>query len=219
MQMPVAVIGLGSGISLGFLGNSHYGLEDVGVLRSMAGICVYSPADASEMIALLNSLVDHPHPCYVRLTGGPMSPPLYGAVDEVSSLEYRFTGRRGSKLIVSTGAVSGEVSKALRGLNIDFDEDKDLGFLHVNAIKPLHQDVIDMVCEAIEVIVFDEHLAYGGLSSALLDGVHSLGLKTPPLRSISLGLDFPEQKSYSGGLDLAGLSSDRIMSTLVEFIG
>jgi transketolase len=219
MQMPVAVIGLGSGLSLGFLGNSHYGLEDVGVVRSMSGISVYSPADASEMIALLNSLASNPHPCYVRLTGGPLSPPLYGAVEEVSSLEYRFIGRRGRKLVVSTGAVSGEVSKALRGLNFDFVEAKELGFLHVNAIKPLPQDVIEMVCEASEVIVFDEHLAYGGLSSALLDGINSSGLRTPPLRSISLGLDFPEQKSYSAGLELACLSSDRIRSTLVEFIG
>jgi transketolase len=219
MQMPVAVIGLGSGLSLGFLGNSHYGLEDVGVVRSMAGISVYSPADASEMIVLLNSLVSDPHPCYVRLTGGPMSPPLYGGVEEVGSLEYRFVGRRGRKLIVSAGAASGEVSKALRGLDFDFETAKDVGFLHVNAIKPLPQDVIEMVYEASEVIVFDEHLAYGGLSSAIMDSVNSSGLRTPPLQSISLGLEFPEQKSYSGGLELACLSSEKMMSTLAEFIG
>jgi transketolase len=35
MQFNVKVVALGSGLAMGFLGNSHYGLEDVSVMRAI----------------------------------------------------------------------------------------------------------------------------------------------------------------------------------------
>lgn len=218
MQCPVAVVGLGSGLSLGYLGNSHYGLEDVGVVRSMAGLAVYSPADASEMIALLNKLADKPEPCYVRLTGGPQSPYLFASPQESGAADFTFLGSAGKELIVSTGAVSGEVVKAIKILGLETNQESNFGFLHVHRIKPLNEEVIKYVRAASKVIVFDEHLAFGGLSSALLDGSAEAGGNLPPIRSVNLGISFPEQQSYGRGLDLFGLSSESITAVLAGFL-
>ena len=218
MQSPVAVVGLGSGLSLGYLGNSHYGLEDVGVVRSMAGLAVYSPADASEMIALLNKLADKPEPCYVRLTGGLQSPHFFSSPQESGAADFTFLGKAGKELIVSTGAVSGEVARALKILGLDANQESNFGFLHVHKIKPLNQEVINHVRAASKVIVFDEHLAFGGLSSALLDGSAGAGEHLPPIQSVNLGASFPEQQSHDRGLDLAGLSSQAISKVLADFL-
>ena len=49
MKTPVNIIALGSGLSMGFLGNSHYGLEDVGIIRTIPNIKIFAPADCLEL--------------------------------------------------------------------------------------------------------------------------------------------------------------------------
>ena len=49
MKLPVNLVALGSGISMGFLGNSHYGLEDISIMRSIPNINISSPADGLEL--------------------------------------------------------------------------------------------------------------------------------------------------------------------------
>ena len=36
-QLPVRIVGVGQGVEYGFNGNSHFGVEDVGVLRTQQG--------------------------------------------------------------------------------------------------------------------------------------------------------------------------------------
>ena len=46
MQEPVNLVALASGFALGFLGNSHFGIEDIAVMRAIPGITIVSPAAA-----------------------------------------------------------------------------------------------------------------------------------------------------------------------------
>src|SRR5438093_2400618 len=47
-QLPVRVVGVGGGVEYGHNGATHYGLEDVGVMRVQPGISVIAPADAQQ---------------------------------------------------------------------------------------------------------------------------------------------------------------------------
>ena len=38
MKLPVNLVALGSGVSMGYLGNSHFGLEDIAVMRTIPGL-------------------------------------------------------------------------------------------------------------------------------------------------------------------------------------
>nr|WP_169618099.1 SDR family oxidoreductase [Ruegeria sp. PR1b] len=69
MHEPVKLVALGSGLAMGFLGNSHYGLEDLAVMRAIPGLTVVSPADCAEIYKVLLACVDYAHPVYIRLTG------------------------------------------------------------------------------------------------------------------------------------------------------
>ncbi len=219
MQMPVTVVGLGSGLSLGYLGNSHYGLEDIGVVRSMAGILIFSPADASEMILTLNRLAQNPEPAYLRLTGAPQSPALFDSISETQSIESSFFGKVGTKLVVSTGAISGEVRRAVESLGLDLKGELDFGFLHVNQIKPLGETTRKILEASNDILVLEEHLAYGGLSSAIRDArSDQVGKMSTRIKSINLGEEFPQQQSHQRGLELAGLSSFAIQAVLKEFV-
>jgi transketolase len=219
MQKPVTVVGLGSGISLGYLGNSHYGLEDVGVVRSLSGIDVYSPADASEMITTLAFLSSNPSPSYVRLTGAPQSPPLFDSPSDVQNISFSFFGKSGGKLIVSTGATSGHIREAL-GLTGVNASDLEFGFLHVNQIKPIAREALDIIGSASALLVLDEHFDIGGLSSAITDSVRASGSDSElKIETVNLGHTFPKQGSYKAGLDRNLLSTSHLSTRLNEFLG
>ena len=56
----------------GILGNSHYGLEDISVMRTIPGLNISSPADTFELGKILNDYVSNNRgPSYIRLTGAP----------------------------------------------------------------------------------------------------------------------------------------------------
>src|SRR3972149_5485094 len=44
-RLPVRIVGVGGGLEYGHNGMSHYGLEDVGVMRIQPGITLVAPAD------------------------------------------------------------------------------------------------------------------------------------------------------------------------------
>ena len=78
MRHNVNLVALGSGVTMGFLGNSHFGLEDLSVMRAIPNISISSPSDCAE---LKKTLFDYSFndrgPSYIRLTGVPGSSPVY----------------------------------------------------------------------------------------------------------------------------------------------
>jgi transketolase C-terminal domain/subunit len=121
--------------------------------------------------------------------------------------------------VVSTGAISGEVRRAVESLGLDLKGELDFGFLHVNQIKPLGETTRKILEASNDILVLEEHLAYGGLSSAIRDArSDQVGKMSTRIKSINLGEEFPQQQSHQRGLELAGLSSFAIQAVLKEFV-
>ena len=77
MGMNIKIVALDSGLTLTTLGNSHYGLEDISLIRSLPNIVLLSPADALELYYAVYAAVEYNGPVYIRLTGGTMPPIIY----------------------------------------------------------------------------------------------------------------------------------------------
>jgi transketolase len=77
MNLNVKAVGIGSGLVMGFLGNSHYGIEDVAVMRAIPNMTVVCPADCGEIVKVVQAAAEHKGPMYIRLTGGPNCPVVY----------------------------------------------------------------------------------------------------------------------------------------------
>ena len=86
MKLPVNLVALGSGVSMGYLGNSHFGLEDIAIMRTIPGLKISCPADPGEMRKMIFDYLSKKHgPSYIRLTGVPGSPYVY---DEEYSYKF-----------------------------------------------------------------------------------------------------------------------------------
>jgi len=77
MKQKICMVGIASGLALGTFGYTHCCIEDVGILRSIPGITIISPADSLEVVKTVESLSKIETPAYVRLTGGLNNPIVY----------------------------------------------------------------------------------------------------------------------------------------------
>ena len=77
MKQRVCMVGIASGLALGTLGFTHCCIEDVGILRTIPGITIISPADSLETVKALQSAVKLKTSSYIRLTGTSNNPIVY----------------------------------------------------------------------------------------------------------------------------------------------
>jgi transketolase len=77
MRQKICMVGIASGLALGTLGYTHCCIEDVGILRSIPGITIISPADSLETVKALEAAVRLKNPSYLRLTGSSNNPIIY----------------------------------------------------------------------------------------------------------------------------------------------
>ena len=57
MRQGICMVGIASGLALGTLGFTHCCIEDIGILRSIPGITIISPADSLETVKALEAAV------------------------------------------------------------------------------------------------------------------------------------------------------------------
>ena len=210
MQEPVKLVALGSGLAMGFLGNSHYGLEDLAVMRAIPGLTVISPADCAEVYKTLEACVGFEHPVYIRLTGAVSCPVVY-TEDYDFEIGKAVWLREAQKVtVISAGTTVGHCLKAAAALE---EDGINVGLLNMHTVKPLDCDAIANAVETSDTIfVVDEHTRIGGLGSAITDHIvehHGIGV-----RLFCHGIDdrYVETGNYpfllqKNGLDAAGIEA------------
>ncbi len=67
-QLPVRIVGTGEGVEYAFNGMSHFGLEDIGVLRIQPDIKIIAPIDNDQACNALRQTWNLPGPIYYRVS-------------------------------------------------------------------------------------------------------------------------------------------------------
>lgn len=203
MQLGIKLVGMASGFSVGLLGPTHMGLEDIAFMRSIPNITVISPADGLETVKATLALANFGGPVYLRLGGGVPHPVVYRD-------DYDFEIGKGIWLregrdvvIVACGAV---VYQALQAAELLEDCGIAAGVINMHTIRPLDTGVLDEACSATRLLVtVEEHSASGGLGGAVAEYVTTLN-SAPPQLILGVRGAFPHAGDYQSLLHGAGLS-------------
>ena len=79
--------------------------EDIGVLRSIPGLTIISPADALETVKAIGAAIALDTPSYIRLTGGSNNPIVYKK-DYSFEIEKSIELNKGEDVVIfSTGSM------------------------------------------------------------------------------------------------------------------
>jgi transketolase len=175
-HLPVRIVGIGGGFEYGHAGKSHYGLEDVAVMRAQPGMNVMAPADAMQTRTIMRETVNLPGPIYYRLgkDDKTMVPGLEGAF-KVGHVQL--IGEGDDLLIVSMGAISSEAAAAMHELEASGTR---CTLAVVASISPAPVDDLVKLLKRFRVVMTVEaHYRIGGVGSLVCEvaAEHGLGCR------------------------------------------
>ena len=160
-----------AGITVGEDGATHQCNEDMALMRTIPGMTVICPADATEAYAAVEAAITTNGPMYMRFG-------RFAVPDLTAELfpDYKFeigkgvVYREGSDVtIVATGYM---VHLALEAADILKEEGIDAGVINIHTVKPIDKDVIVAAAKRSGAIVTaEEHNIIGGLGSAVSEVV------------------------------------------------
>lgn len=212
MQLPLVIIGIGSGVSLQYMGNTHYALEDLALMRTIPGMEVIAPCDAYEATKAFEYAVSSNHPVYIRLFGGTGIPAVYS-----EEIEYdcgkAIKHREGKDVqIIAIGSM---VETALKVAEELVSEGIEASVVDMHTIKPLDADAVD--CNVKLIVTLEEHNVIGGLGSAVAEIICKT---TSHSKLLSLGIEdkFLPVGNYQYLLKKSGLDIENIKNIIINNI-
>jgi transketolase len=165
-RLPVRIVGVGGGLEYGSNGLSHYGLEDIAVMRAQPGLTIIAPADAPQTRSAVAATWDLPGPIYYRLGKDDKSvvPGLDGRF-ELGKLQRL---REGSKLLlmamgsVATEAAAAAEMLAARGVSCSL--------VVAASISPAPiEELAKVLAQHAVVLTVEAHYRVGGLGSLVAE--------------------------------------------------
>jgi len=209
MKHNVKIVGLASGFAMGELGNSHYGLEDIAVMRAIPNMVVINPADCVELEHCLYAVSEYIGPVYIRLTGDVNVPIVY-------EKNYNYEIGKGVLLredtdevaIIATGSMvytALQVAKKLEKDNIH------CSVVDMHTIKPLDEELLCKVFDNHKLVVsLEEHFLIGGLGSAIAEFKENNDYNDIKLLMIGVPNEYGPTGSYEYQLTRVGLDVESI---------
>lgn len=174
-QADVKIISVGGGFSYGSLGMSHHATEDIGAMRILPYMQVYTPADPVEAESVLNEAYEYQGPGYIRLARGRdpylHKEQLYKSIGLLQPFETNET-ERFDAVIITAGTILEEGIKAVKLLR---ETNLKIGLFSCPRIKPMDIDGIREIALKTRVIItVEEHNVIGGLGGAIAEVLSSL---------------------------------------------
>ena len=192
MRSNVKLVAIGSGISMGYLGNSHFGLEDISIMRSLPNILIVNPCDCFEVYKTVQALAEFEGPAYMRLTGAANTPIVHNQDYEFKLGKYSVLLDGDEILIITYGSMCSVALKAAK----DLSEENSIRacVLNLHTLRPLDPELKNILKKFKEIFIIEEHSAVGGLWSIISE----LILKENIRPNVFEGLALPPKYLSSG---------------------
>ena len=197
-----------AGITVGEDGATHQCLEDIGLMRTIPGMTIISPADDVEARAAVEAALNIDGPVYLRF--GRMAVPVIN-----TNPDYKFEVGKGIKMvdgtdvtIVANGIM---VNMAIEASKVLANEGISARVINIHTIKPLDKEIIAAAAkETGAIVTAEEHNIYGGLGSAVAEAV----CESCPVPVLRVGVEdsFGRSGKVPPLLEMYGLTVDNIVA-------
>lgn len=197
-----------AGITVGEDGATHQCNEDIALMRTIPGMTVICPADATEAYAAVEAAINYVGPVYMRFG-------RYAVPNLTPELvpDYKFemgkgvTYREGSDVaIVATGYM---VHLAMEAADMLAKEGISAEVINIHTIKPIDKELLAAAarkCGA--VVTAEEHTVIGGLGAAVCE---ALSDSCPvPVKRVGVQDEFGRSGQVPELLEIYGLTAENI---------
>lgn len=206
-QLPVTLIGIGSGVTYAPQGVTHYSIEDIAIARTLPNLVILSPSDPKEAEKCAEFAFDSKNPVYIRIAKSG-EPVLHK--NAIKDITKPLVIKDGKKIaVLFHGSIGSEIMKALE----DMEENPKV--IAIPMVQPLDFDFLVDVLKGVQTIIsIEEHFIEGGLGSIISDWIVREEL-TFKLKKLGIKNEFIHiVKNNSGMRSFYGISSENIKKTI-----
>lgn len=195
-----------AGITVGEDGATHQCLEDIGTMRTIPGMAIVTPADATEARAAVEWAINHEGPVYLRF-GRLAVPVLFDSESYKFEFGKNLMLRDGRDVtIMATGIM---VDMALEAARLLEGEGISARVVNVHTIKPLDKEnIAENLAATGAIVTAEEHNVIGGLGSAVSEAVGELG--GAPVLRVGVEDRFGRSGKVPALLEMYGLTPQNI---------
>lgn len=176
-ELPMILIGTGSGITYAPAGVTHYVVEDIALASTMPNLDIFSPADPIEAVACLQYAYQSKKPSYIRIAKNGEAIIHTESIDITRPIFIHQTDSK--NILILHGSIADEVATIL-----------DIVDINIVSMPMLTSDFDwnDFLNDFDTVFTLEEHFINGGLGTLLRDMVdkkiHKFGLKNEYIHTI-----------------------------------
>ena len=200
-----------AGLSVGEDGATHQCLEDLGLMRMLPGMTVFSPCDGPEAAKAVKAALEIDGPVYIRMGRA--------AVDVLTDDTTEFVPGKGmvmaegkDAVVFATGLM---VAESLKAREILAEQDIDLAVVNIHTIKPIDGELIAAYAQKTgHVFTAEDHFVDGGLGSAVCE-VLAERCPTPVCR-IGVKDTFGRSGTFDALLEYYGMSAACMAKTIAQ---
>lgn len=162
----VKIVGVGSGLTYGQLGPTHYSIDDISIMRSLPNMTVVCPGDPMETTAAVKAVTEYNGPVYLRI--GKKGEPIVHRKIPPFEIGKGIPIKKGRDCtLIVTGNMLDTAIKVVEQLGIDGIGVRLLSF---PTVKPLDDRLIKKAAkETSAIFTLEEHSIIGGLGSAVAE--------------------------------------------------
>jgi transketolase len=177
----IKLVGSHVGVSIGEDGPSQMGLEDIAMMRAIAGSTVLYPSDAVSAEKLVDQMAEHKGICFLR-TSRPKAPVLY-TNDEAFPIGGAKILRQSANDKVTIVAAGVTLIEALKAADALKNEGIGVTVIDAYSVKPLARDVIKAAAQKTNnlVLTVEDHYPEGGIGDAVAGELSVEGIKVHKL--------------------------------------
>ncbi|QWE12806.1 transketolase family protein [Polynucleobacter sp. AP-Titi-500A-B4] len=212
-DLPVIFIGDGAGFVYSHLGTSHQSTEDIACVRVIPNLSVFSPADAFELTACMESAYQSNSAIYIRMGKSDRNAvhplPISLKIGDLVAIKKNLDS---TLAFIATGSLS---STALALAKAQYP---NASVWSVPYIKPINAEQVIGICKQHQKIVtFEEHSIFGGLGSTIVE----ISSQYSPSHILRIGVEDCFSKhcgSYEYLLKEHGLDESAISKKINRFL-
>lgn len=205
MHQNVKLIGRNAGFSYSDLGPTHYGLDDIGLVRLVPDILLLSPQFGDEMEAAFEAMMQYEGPVYLRVCNSALPDREQPKPFAIGKGEVLADGS--DVAIISTGNMT---RNALQAAELLQGQGIHAMVVGMPTILPMDVDMVKKAAALGKIVTVEEHFVDGGMGTIVADvcAAHC------PTSILKLGVpngyassgEYEDMERYYG-LDAAGITA------------
>lgn len=213
-NLPVTLVGIGSGVTYAPAGMSHYAIEDLGLAATLPNLTVISPCDSNEARAAANFSLITSAPLYVRLAKRGEQQLHSQTIADITIPQVIQEGT--DCAILFHGSIGDDALKAVHLLNA---KGISVALVSIPMLQPLDASHLLKLIEGIRLVVtMEEHYAHTGLGGLI---ARIAGEKQRSWTLMTKGLPnrfIHEVRDTAGMRQHYGINAEQVVSDIARWL-